>query len=79
VIEETNSLLLNDTNQCSLNKVIGTFLSAPTHSIPEFSLSLFGKSYHNLPFAEVMAHNHESELCEERWQYNVILMNPKIV
>ena len=66
------------TNQRSLNKVIGTFLSAPTRPISEFSLSLFGKWYRDLPLAEVMTHN-ESEHCEERWQYNVILLYPKIV
>jgi hypothetical protein len=33
------------TNQRSFNKVIGTFLSAPTCPILEFSLSMFGKWY----------------------------------
>ena len=66
MMEETNSLLLKGTNQFSLNKAIGIFLSAPTQSIIEFSLSLFGMRYQDLlPFAEVLAHNHESELCEE--------------
>jgi hypothetical protein len=62
---DVDSLLLNSTNQQSLNKVIGTFLSAPTHSIPEFSISMFGKRYQDLPFVEVTAHDHESELYEE--------------
>ncbi len=65
------------TNQCSLNKVIGTFLSAPTCPILEFSLSMFGKWYQDLPLAEVMTHN-ESEHCEEQWQYNVLLLYPII-
>ena len=66
------------TNQRSLRKVIGTFLSAPTCPILEFSLSMFGKWHQNLPLAEVMAHN-ESEHCDEQWQYNIILLYPKIV
>ncbi len=66
------------TNQRSWSKVIGTFLSAPTCHISEFSLSMFGKWYRDLPLAEVMARN-ESEHCEEQWQYNVILLYPKIV
>ncbi len=66
------------TNQHSLKKVIGTFLSAPTCPILESSLPMFGKWYEDLPLAEVMAHN-ESEHCDERWQYNVILLYPKIV
>jgi hypothetical protein len=33
------------TNQHSLKQVIGTFLSAPTCPILEFSLSMFGKWY----------------------------------
>jgi hypothetical protein len=66
------------TNQHSLSKVIGTFLLAPTHPISEFSLSMFGKWYQDFPLAEVLAHN-ESEHCEEQWQYNVILLYPKII
>jgi hypothetical protein len=58
--------------------MIGTFLSAPTRPISEFSLSLFGEWYQDLPLAEVMTHN-ESEHCEEQWQYNVILLYPKIL
>ena len=66
------------TNQCSLNKVIGTFLSAPTCPILEVSISMYGKWYWDLPLAEVMAHN-ESEHCDEWWQYNVFLLYPKMV
>ena len=56
--------------------MIGTFLSAPTCPILEFSLSMFGKWYQDLTIAKVMSHN-ESEHCEEQWQYNVILWYPK--
>ena len=45
-IEGTNKFTAPcGTNQCSLSKVIGTFLSAPTCPILEFSLSMFGKWY----------------------------------
>ena len=40
---------------------------------------MFGKRYQDLPFVEVTAHDHESELYEEWWQYNLILLYPKIV
>ncbi len=53
------------TNQRSLNKVIATFLSAPTCPILEFSLSMFDKLYQDLPLAKVIAHN-ESEHCDEQ-------------
>jgi hypothetical protein len=39
---------------------------------------MFGKRYQDLPLSEVMGHN-ESEHCDEQWQYNVILLHPKII
>jgi hypothetical protein len=65
-------------DQRSINKVIGTFLSAPTYPILEFSLSMFGIWYQDLPLTEVISLN-ESEPCDEQWQYNAILLHPKIV
>ena len=66
------------TNQRSLNKRIGMFLCALNHSTAEYLLWLFGKWYQLLPFVEVTKAHNESELCEEQWQYNVILLYPKI-